>query len=102
MSKVPGQRTNWFDEKMQSSLIDQYARKLTSFVDAMADGKVDVNELKTQEARVTTLMKDIEPKLDDALHAKVTELLCEMTAQNLMHMLHELQQARPPRTAFRG
>jgi hypothetical protein len=46
-------------------------------------------------------MKEIEPKLDDGLHAKVTELLCELTAHDLMQMLYQMQQARP-KTVFRG
>lgn len=100
-STSSGQRVNWFDDKSQSPMIDQYARKLTSFVDALADGKVEDKELKAQEARVASIMKEIEPQLDDALHAKVTELLCEITAQNLMQMLHDFRQARP-RTVFRG
>lgn len=97
----PGQRVNWLDDKSQAPLIDQYARKLTSFVDALADGKVDEKELKAQEARVASIMQEVEPQLDDALHAKVTELLCELTAQNTMQMLHELQRSRP-QTVFRG
>jgi hypothetical protein len=104
MSKVPdssGQRVHWFDDASQAPLIEHYARKLTSFLDVMADGKVDDQELQAQQARVQRLMKEIEPQLDDPLHAKVTELLCELTAQNLMQTLHELQQARP-RTVFRG
>ena len=46
-------------------------------------------------------MQEIEPQLDDALHEKITRLLCEMTAYNLMQMLHAMQQARP-KTEFRG
>ena len=47
------------------------------------------------------LMKEVEPELDDALHAKVTRLLCELTAYNVMQTLHSLQSARPKST-FRG
>ena len=102
MSNTPtGKRTPWFDDKTATPLIDQHARKLTSFIDALADGKVDDGEIKSQESRVLTLMKEIEPKLDDVLHARVTELLCELTAYDLMQTLHEMQKARP-RTAFRG
>jgi hypothetical protein len=96
-----GKRVSWFDEKSQTPLIEQYARNLKSFLDALADGKVDDSEIKGQEARVLNLMKEIEPKLDDALHAKVTALLCELTAFDLMQTLHQMQQARP-RTVFRG
>lgn len=104
MSNSPtssGPRASWFDEKSQTPLIDQYARKLKSFLDVLADGKVDDGEIKSQEARVLGLMKEIEPQLDDALHAKVTALLCELTAYDLMQTLHQMQQARP-RTVFRG
>jgi hypothetical protein len=96
-----GKRVNWFDEKSQTPLIDHYARNLTTFLDVLADGKVDGGEIKSQEARVLDLMKEIEPKLDDALHAKVTALLCELTAYDLMQTLYQMQQARP-RTVFRG
>jgi hypothetical protein len=102
VSNIPtGKRVQWFDDKTNVPLIEQHARKLSSFIDALADGKVDAGEIKSQEARVLSLMKEIEPKLDDALHAKVTELMCELTAYDLMQTLHEMQQARP-RTVFRG
>lgn len=94
-------RTDWFDEHSQTPMIDQHARKLTTFVDALADGRIDEQEFKSQEKRVYLLLKEIEPQLDDALHAKVTELLCELTAYDLMQMLREMQQKRP-QTKFRG
>ncbi len=98
---TPAKRVNWFDDKTNTPLIDQYARKMTTFLDVLADGKVDDGELKAQETRVLDLMKEIEPKLDDALHAKVTSLLCELTAYDLMQTFYQMQQARP-RTVFRG
>ena len=94
-------RTDWFDDATQTPIIDQHARKLTSFVDALADGRIDEQEIKAQETRVYNLLKEIEPQLDDKLHARVTELLCELTAYDLMQMLREMQQKRPP-TKFRG
>lgn len=94
-------RTNWFDPESETPIIDQQARKLTTFVDALADGRIDEQELKAQETRVLNLMKEIEPQLDDALHAKVTDLLCELTAYDLMQMLGEMRHSRP-QTKFRG
>jgi hypothetical protein len=35
-------------------------------------------------------MKRLEPKLDDELHAQVTSVLVELTAYNVMRLLHEL------------
>lgn len=101
MSKKSASRTDWFDPRAQTPLIDQHARKLTTFLDALADGRIDEQEIKAQETRVLTLMREIEPQLDDALHAKVTDLLCELTAYDLMQMLREMQESRP-QTKFRG
>jgi hypothetical protein len=95
------ERTSWFDKKSKVPQIEQYARQLESFVQAMADGKIEPSELRDQETRLVDLMKEIEPQLDDALHEKVTRLLCELTAYDLMQMLHAMQEARP-KTAFRG
>jgi hypothetical protein len=50
---------------------------------------------------VTALMREIEPKLDDALHAKVTKLLCELAAYDVMQMIHGVAVGRP-KTEFRG
>ena len=98
--KATATRTTWLDDK-DSPVIETYARRLDSFVQTMADGKVDDAEIKAQEARLVSLMKEIEPKLDDALHEKVTHLLCELTAYDLMQMLNTMQQSRP-KTVFRG
>jgi hypothetical protein len=94
-------RTPWLDEKTQTPVIDQYAQKLDTFVQTMADGKVDDKEIKAQETRLVNSMKEVEPLLDDKTHEKVTKLLCELTAFDIMQMLHTMQQARP-KTKFRG
>ncbi|HXG12724.1 MAG TPA: hypothetical protein VNK04_23400 [Gemmataceae bacterium] len=100
-SGKPGKRASWFDEKSQAPLIETYARQLDSFLQTMADGKVEEKEIRDQEARLVNLMKEIEPQLDDALHEKVTRLLCELTAYDLMQTLFMMQEARP-KTKFRG
>ncbi len=93
-------RMSWLDDE-GGVAIDAHARKLESFLEAVADGVVSTDEVEAQEARVVALMKEIEPQLDDALHARVTELLCELTAHDIMNFLHSVQEARPP-TRFRG
>jgi hypothetical protein len=87
--------SSWLDENDQKPVIERYARKLSSFIDAMADGKVDEGEIRAQEARLARLMREVEPQLDGAMHAKITQLLCELTAYDLMHVLHSMQMARP-------
>ena len=94
-------RTSWLDKDQQTVQIDDYARQLGPFVDAIADGRVDDKELIAQEARVVALIKEVEPKLDDATHQRLTSLLCELSAFNVMQTLSSLYEARP-RTTFRG
>lgn len=100
-SAKPAGRQQWFDAASHEPLIENYARQLDSFIETMADGIVEDSEIKAQEERLIGLMKEVEPLLDDELHAKVTRLLCELTAYDIMQMLHSLQAARP-RTQFRG
>lgn len=94
-------RQSWFDEKTNEPLIDRYARQLDSFIQTMADGIVEEREIKDQETRLVGLMKEVEALLDDQQHAKVTQLLCELTAYDLMQTLYLMQQSRP-KTVFQG
>ena len=96
-----GSRTEWLDEKTHTPLVGQYAERLGTFLEAMADGMIEDHELKAQSARVVALMKTIEPELSDELHEKVTHLLCELSAYNIMHTIHDLVKEKP-RTKFRG
>jgi hypothetical protein len=93
-------RTSWFDENAQHPVIQEQIEKLDSFTSALADGIVSKQELSGQEQRLMTAMKQVEPELSDELHAKVTKLLVELTAYNVMRLLHELHSERA-RIAFR-
>lgn len=101
MSKATAPKTPWFDAASEAPLLAEYARKLDSFLDAVADGKVTGKELEVQEERVVSLMKDVEPLLSPEAHEKVTQLLCEVTAYDLMNTLHMAGKSRP-KTVFRG
>ena len=94
-------RLPWVDVLSQTPLIDDHARQLESFMTAMADGRIDEGEVKSQEQRVVALLQEIDPQLNDALHVKVTQLLCELTAYDMMQMLYAMEQARP-KTVFQG
>lgn len=98
---VSSPRSSWLDEQAQTPIIDRYARQLGSFLDAIADGKIDEREIKGQEARLVKLMRKIEPQLDATLHAEVTQLLCELTAYDIMQLMYAMQHARP-QTVFHG
>jgi hypothetical protein len=93
-------KQSWLDDKA-NPLIDSYVQKLSTFVDAMADGRIDDRELAGQEQRLVASLKEVEPTLNDAQHAQVTKLLCELTAYNVMQTLNSLQSSRP-KTQFQG
>ena len=87
-------RTSWFDDKAGHEAIQDRVSKLDSFTSALADGVVTAQELNGQETRLIEAMKQVEPSLNDDQHAKVTTLLVELTAYNIMRLLRELQAER--------
>jgi hypothetical protein len=92
-------RTSWFDDRAEHPVIQEQITKLESFINALADGVVEKRELDGQEQRLTAALKRLEPELSDEVHAKVTNVLVELTAYNVMRLLHELQAERA-RMAF--
>jgi hypothetical protein len=82
-------RTSWFDEA-DLPVIDEQVQKLESFADAMSDGVIEQQELDRQQETLVGVMREVEGALDDEQHAKVTRLLVEMSAYNIMRLLHEL------------
>jgi predicted transcriptional regulator len=87
-------RSSWFDEKAEQPAVLEQVQKLESFASALADGVVEEKELESQERRLAAAMKRLEPELSDELHAKVTTVLVELTAYNVMRLLHELNAER--------
>ena len=87
-------RTSWFDDKAEVPMIQEQVKKLESFTSALADGVVSKQELTSQEQRLMAAMKKVEGELGDDLHSKVTTLLVELSAYNVMRLLHELQTER--------
>ena len=94
-------RTSWLDDNAAHPLIQERAQQLESFTSAMADGVITTQELSGQEQRLIAAMKSVESELSDAQHSKMTTVLVEMTAYNVMRLLHELQAGRA-RAAFKS
>jgi hypothetical protein len=92
-------RTSWFDEHAEHPVVHEQVAKLASFTSAMADGVIERQELEAQERRLVEALRKLEPELSDALHAKVTSVLVELSAYNVMRLLHELH-TRHARAAF--
>jgi len=93
-------RSSWFEEKSEVPLIQEQVSKLDSFTSALADGVVTKQELAGQEQRLVAAMKQLEPTLNDQQHAEVARTLVELTAYNIMRLLHELHAERA-RMAFK-
>lgn len=87
-------RTSWLDEATDMPVIEERALGLEHFTEALADGRVDTEELAVQQQRLTQAMKAVEAELSDELHGKVTTLLVELTAYDIMRTFHELHAAR--------
>ena len=94
-------RASWFDDRAEQPIIQERVQNLESFTSALADGTVSKQELDGQERRLTAALKALEPGLSDEAHAKVTTVLVELSAYNIMRVLHELQ-AEHARKAFGG
>jgi hypothetical protein len=95
-------RISWLDEKTEHPAIQEQVARLQSFTDALADGVVSGQELGGQERRLMAAMKAVESDLNDELHAKVTRVLVELTAYDVMRVLHELQAERARMAVSRG
>ena len=93
-------RKSWVDPETNEPLIDDYAKKMANFMQAFADGVISEQKISDQESRLVDLMRLVEEHLDDATHAKVTRLMCELTAFNIMQFVYEMQMSRA--TTFRG
>ena len=92
-------RSSWFDDAAKHTVIQEKVEKLESFTSALADGVVSSQEVAGQEQRLIAAMKTVEGELNDELHAKVTTALVELSAYNVMRLLHELR-AEQTRLAF--
>ena len=90
-------RTSWFSDA-DLPIIHEQAEKLGSFTQAMADGVIEKKELEQQQASLTAAMKAVESGLSDDQHDKVTRLMIELSAYNIMRLLHELQLHRLEKT----
>jgi hypothetical protein len=89
-------RINWIDSDNHPD-IDAHMQQLAHFTEALADGRVDKDELAKQEQNLITAMRETEKLLDDKQHAAVTKLLAELAAYTVMELLHEMAQAKVER-----
>ena len=87
-------RQGWFDENNELPLIDERVNQLEHYTNSIADGVIDKDELSKQQEALVQSMKAVESELSEEQHAKVTALLVELSAYNIMKLLHELANER--------
>jgi hypothetical protein len=67
--------------------------QMESWRDAMADGKIDPEELQQQARRVEKLLRAFEPKLTDAQHKELTKIFYELSVFYGMQRIADLSAA---------
>jgi hypothetical protein len=70
--------TSWFNEETSELYSAQFFQRMESWQRAVADGRIDPEEIQAQGERVTDLMKRIEASVSDEAHAKLTEAFSEL------------------------
>ena len=83
-------RISWLDDDTSLPLLEERLQSLQHFTDALADGVVDSGEVARAGEAVSAAMRAVEGELSDEQHGKVTSLLVELTAYNILTTLHEL------------
>lgn len=86
-------RISWINDEDHPDL-DAHVSQLEHFATSIADGVIDKDELAKQQDNLVAAMKEVESELSDEQHAKVTKLLVELTAFNVMSALHEMATSR--------
>jgi transcriptional regulator CtsR len=84
-------RISWFSEEGDDLFFQRYIDRMESWQQAIADGRIDPEEVRAQAERVAALLREIEPQLSDALHEQVTQLLLELAVLNAMQTTLFLQ-----------
>lgn len=85
-------RERWHDG--ERPVIEEQLWHLESYLDALGDGVIDDAEFDEQARRAVAAMRSVEADLDDAQHERVTALLMELTAYNVMRLLRVLERRR--------
>ena len=83
-------RTSWFDPESSGLAFDQYVDKMESWQSALADGVVEPAEIEQQAERVEAMLRELEPKLSDAVHEELTQIFYELAVLYGMQQMVEL------------
>ena len=82
-------KSSWFD-KSNEMQFGEYMTQMESWREAMADGKIDPDEVLRQEQRVEDLLRAFEPKLSDTQHEELTKIFYELAVFYGMQRIADL------------
>ncbi len=68
----------WFNEQTNEVYSVQFFQRMSSWQAAIADGRIEPEEIQTQAERVNGLLRSLETTLNDQAHAKLTETFGEL------------------------
>jgi hypothetical protein len=77
-------RISWFDQEKGPLYLSEYFQRMSSWQQAIADGKITPEEIREQASRVISLLKEVEPLVNETEHQVITETLYEMAVLQAM------------------
>ena len=84
---------SWFDVESSEMMFTEYLERMESWQKALSDGIIQPAEFREQADRVADLLRALEPKLNDELHAEVTQILYEWAVLQAMEKIVDLSEA---------
>ena len=90
-------RQSWFSEEGDDFVFHRYVERVEGWKDAIADGRVTGDEVRTQAERVAGLMRELEDRLGDELHAFVTDVFLEWAVLQGLQSIAIVQEERAGR-----
>jgi hypothetical protein len=81
-------REDWFDGQTLALHRDDFLDENPDWQQYLADGVVLAHEILEQEAKITRMLRELEPKLSDGLHEEITRILLEYEVLVNMALLH--------------
>lgn len=81
-------RDGWFDGEGLDLHRDEFLDGHAGWQKYIADGQITAGEILEQEAKIIAMLKKLEPKLSDELHAELTGVLLEYEVLINMALIH--------------
>lgn len=82
------ERDGWFDGKGLDLYREDFLDTHEGWKKYIADGKITASEILEQELKIAKMLRKLEPKLSDELHAEVTKVLLEYEVLVNMSLIH--------------